>query len=220
VANELIALAEAGDQNYTDSTLLALRGWIQFARGEVSAAERDTRRAVELARALDLQAQSQAYCLGGSVALAMGRSEEAAELASDLAALGAPMVAALCAPFPTLADVAWLFHDLGRAAEFIEVVLDPDPIKSPWNDAARAICHGQLVGAADIIDQIGHTASAAYARLRAAEALAAAGKEAEAAAQRAQAEAFYRTVGAIRLIGNGATLDTASGDNLRASVDG
>ena len=220
VANELLALAEAGDPHYSDSPLLALRGWIEFARGDTSTAEHDTRRAVELARTSDLQAQSQAYCIGGAVALVMGHREEADELASDLAALGPPMVAALCAPFPTLAEVAWLFHDLGRAREFIEVVLDPDPIKSPWNDAARAICDGELVRAADIIDRIGHTASAAYARLRAAEALAAAEEDAKAAAQRAQAEAFYRTVGAIRFIGHGETLDTPSGDNLRAAVDG
>ena len=130
------------------------------------------------------------------------------------------MVAAMCAPFPTLAEVAWLFYDLGRAGEFIEVVLDPDPIKSPWNDAAQAICKGQFARAVDVIDRIGHPACAAYARLRAAQALAAAGEDAEAAAERAEAEAFYRPVGAIRLIGNGEALDTASGDNLRASMDG
>jgi tetratricopeptide (TPR) repeat protein len=109
VANELIALAEAGDPHYNDAQLLALRGWIEFARGDVSAAEHDTGRAVELARASDLQAQSQAFCIGGFVALATRRHDEADELAADLAALGPPMVPALCAPFPTLADVAWLF---------------------------------------------------------------------------------------------------------------
>jgi hypothetical protein len=192
VANELLALAEAGDPHYSDVQLLAVRGWIELGRGDLPAAERDTRRAVELARSSDIQAQSQAYCIGGSVALAAGRHAKAAELASDLVALGPPMVPALCSPFPTLAEVAWLFHDLGRPQEFMEIVLDPDPIKSPWSDAARAICDGELVRAADIIDDIGHTASAAYARLRAAEALAAAGEDAEAATQRAQAEAFYR----------------------------
>ena len=219
VANELLALAKAGDPHYSDSPLFALRGWIEFARGDEAAAGNDTGRAVKLARARDLQAQSQAYCIRGAVALATGRREEAAELASDLAALGPPMVPALGAPFPTLAEVAWLFHDLGRAEEFREIVLDPDPIKSPWNDAARAICDGELVRAADTIDRIGHTASAAYARLRAAEALAAAGEVAAAVAQRAPAEAFYRAVGAIRFIGKEETIDTASGDKLRASGD-
>jgi hypothetical protein len=185
----------------------------------VSAPEHDIRRAVELARGSDLQAHSQAYCIAGSVALATGRRGEADELASAVAALGPPMVAALCAPFPTLAEVAWLFHDLDRAGELGEVVLDPDPIGSPWNDAARAICDGEFVRAADIIDRIGHPASAAYTRLRGAEALAAAGEDGEAAEQRAQAEAFYRPVGAIRFLGNGEALDTPSGGDLRTSLD-
>jgi hypothetical protein len=200
VANELLALAQTGDPHYSDSPLLALRGWIEFARGDVAAAEHNTRRAVELARASDLQAQSQVYCIGGAVALASGRRDEADKLASDLVGLGSPMVAALCSPFSTLADVAWLFHDLDRATEFIGIVLDPDPIRSSWNDAARAICEGGLARAADIIELIGHTASAAYTRLRAAEALAAAGEHQAAAAQRAKAKSFYRNVGAIRFM--------------------
>ena len=60
--------------------------------------------------------------------------------------------------------------------------------------------NGDLVRAADIIDEIGHTAAAAYARLRAAGALAAEDKDAEAAAQRKQAESFYRQVGATRFL--------------------
>lgn len=210
VANELLALAEAGDPHYTDAQLLALRGWIQFARGDLSAAEYNTRGAIDLARISDLQAQLQAYCIGGSVALATGRREEADELASELAALGSPMVAGLCSPFPTLADIAWLFHDLGRATELIEVVLDPDPIKSPWNDAARAICEGELARAADVIERIGHTACAAYARLRAAEALSAAGDDAEAAVHRARAESFYREAGATRFVRECERLSAAS----------
>jgi class 3 adenylate cyclase len=198
--NELLALAQAGDPHYSDSPLLALRGWIEFARADVAAAQHDTRRAVELARASDLQAQSQVYCIGGAVALASGLRDEADELASDLVALGPPMVPALCSPFSTLTDVAWLFHDLDRATEFAGIVLDPDPIRSSWNDAARAICEGELPRAADIIELIGHTASAAYTRLRAAEALAAAGDHQDAAAQRAKAESFYRNVGALRFM--------------------
>jgi hypothetical protein len=88
LANELLALAEAGDPDYSDSPLLALRGWIAFARADIAAAAADIRRAVELARTRDLQAQSQAYCIGGLVAVATGRRDEADDLASDLAALG------------------------------------------------------------------------------------------------------------------------------------
>jgi hypothetical protein len=57
-----------------------------------------------------------------------------------------------------------------------------------------------LTKAADIIDDIGHTASAAYARLRAAAVLAAGGRDSEAAAQSARAEAFYRRVGAAHFV--------------------
>ena len=60
--------------------------------------------------------------------------------------------------------------------------------------------NGDLVRAADIIDEIGHPAGAAYARLRAAGVLAAEGKEAEAAAQQEQAGSFYQQVGATRFL--------------------
>jgi len=200
IADELIAAAEAGDPHYSDAPALALRGWIGLARDDAAAADRDSKRAAELARASDLQAQAQAYCIRAAVALAAGARDEADELTSELAAIGHPMVAGLCAPFPTLVDVAWVFRDLGRESEFREAVLDADPIKSPWNDASRAIVDDDLVRAADIIDGIGHRAAAAYARLRAAESFAATGQEAEAAVQRAQAESFYREVGAVRFV--------------------
>src|SRR5207249_5781648 len=165
----------------------------------------------------DLQAQAAAYCIRAAVAVAHGSPDEAGELASELSAIGPEMVAGLCAAFPSLVDVAWVFRDLGREREFRERVLDPDPIRSPWNDASHAVCDGDLVRAADIIDAIGHTAGAAYARLRAAKALAAAGREAEAAAQRKQAEPFYRDVGATRLVGALEALRGALKDSRRAS---
>jgi len=153
-----------------------------------------------LARASDLQAQAAAYPIRAAVALATGRRDEADRLAPELAAMGPAMVAGLCAPFPTLTAVAWVFRDLGREQELCELVLDPDPIKSPWNEASRAICEGDLARAVDIIDEVGHTAAAAYTRLRAAEAFGAVGEQHEAAAQRAQAEPFYQKVGAARFV--------------------
>jgi len=219
-ADELISLSESGDRAYSDAQVLSLRGWIRFARGDVAGADHDSEAAVTLARDSDVQAQAAAYCIRAGLANEAGRVEEANELVSQLAAIGVRMVGALNTPFPTLVGVAWVFRDLGREHEFAEAVLDADPIRSPWNDAARAICDGELTRAADIIDEIGHTAGAAYARLRAAEALAAADQEAAAAAQRAQAEAFYRTVEATHFVGNGDALGSASEDGLRASMDG
>jgi class 3 adenylate cyclase len=200
IADDLIAAAEVGNAHYTDAHMRALRAWIRFAREDSAGAEHDSAAAVAFARTADLQAQSAGYPIRAAIAIPAGRRDEANRLASEVTALGPAMVAALGFPFPTLVDVAWIFSDLGRANDFIEAVLDPDPIKSPWNDAARAICGGELARAADIIEDIGHKAAAAYARLRAAEALAAAGEHQDAAAQRAKAESFYRNVGAIQFM--------------------
>ena len=81
------------------------------------------------------------------------------------------LLPALCEPFPNLAEVGWLFHDLGREEDFT-AVLDATPIPSPWIDAARAIVAGEVDEAIRILERLGHPASLAHARRRAAEALA------------------------------------------------
>jgi class 3 adenylate cyclase/tetratricopeptide (TPR) repeat protein len=200
LADEAAARVDARDMHFTDAIVLSLRGWVHLARGDAARAGNDTKRATELARAADLQAQAGAYPIRAAVALAEGDRDEAEELVAALAAIGPALVAGLCAAFPSLTDVAWVFRDLGREREFWDAVLDPSPIKSPWRDASRAIVDGDLVRAADIIEGIGHTAAAAYARLRAAEALAADGRAVEAAAQYATAESFYGPLGATRFL--------------------
>ena len=118
-------------------------------------------------------------------------------------------VTALSSPFPTLADVAWVFRDLGREDEFAAAVLDTTPIDSPWVDAARAIIAGELTQAAKTISAIGHSAAAAYAGFRASEALAAEGRHDEARAAREEADRFHRAAGAVRFLGGSA--ETATG---------
>jgi class 3 adenylate cyclase len=196
VADELIAAAEAGSRHFTDAPTLSLRAWIRLARGDTAGADRDSEQAAELARASDAQAQAAALTVRAAVALALGKRSEAEAIATELMAIGPPLVSACCSPFSTFAAVAWVFRDLGREAEFTKSVLEPNPVDTPWVDAAHAITEGDLVRAADIVDGIGHRAAAAYARLRAADALAAAGRAAEAAAQRARADAFLREAGA------------------------
>jgi hypothetical protein len=78
---------------------------------------------------------------------------------------------ALCEPFPNLAEVAWLFRDLGRERDFT-ALLDATPIPSPWIDAARAIIGDDPALAVRVLERLGHTASLAHARRRAAEAMA------------------------------------------------
>jgi class 3 adenylate cyclase len=210
MADELIAAAEGGSAHYSDAVTFSLRAWMRLARGDEAGADRDSERAVVLARVSDVQAQSYAYNVRAAVALAARNRDEADGLASELVAIGPGMVGALNMPFPTLVDVAWVFRDLGREREFREVVLDATPIKSPWNDAARAIGDGDLGRAADIVDGIGHTAAAAYVRLRAAEAFAAEGRRPQAKTQFAQAQSFYRKAGAAAYLRRGEELVSAS----------
>jgi class 3 adenylate cyclase/tetratricopeptide (TPR) repeat protein len=198
--DEVAARVDAGETHFTDAMVLSLRGWILLARGDAAGAGIATQRAAQLAHAADLQVQAAAYPIRAAVALSDGERDEAEELASELIAMGPTMLPGLGEGFPSLTDAAWVFCNLGREHEFKEAMLDPSPIKSPWNDASRAIADGDLVRAADIVDGIGHGAAAAHAHLRAAEALAAAGDDAEAAEHRAAAEVFYRQAGATAFL--------------------
>ena len=199
--------AEAGDRHFTDPIVLSVRASIRFARGDAAGADADSGRAAELARASDAQAQAAAYSVRAAVALESGRRHEAEELASELAAIGRVLLPALNSPFPTFAEAAWVFKDLGREDEF-SAALDATPVQE------RAAV---LVRAAEIITAMGHAASAAYARLRATEVLAVAGRQPEAEAQFAQAESFYRKAGAAAYLRKGEELVRPSAARRRAS---
>jgi ATP/maltotriose-dependent transcriptional regulator MalT len=184
---------DQGRPVFSDGSLMSLRAWMRLARGDEQGANEDSNRAVAFARTSDIQAQASAFSVRPAIALALGMREEADRVASELLEWGEVMVGALGVPFPTLADAAWSLTDLGRQDEFAARVLDPDVIRSPWNDVARAICDGDFALAAKLLREMGHTAGAAYADLRAAEA--GAGE-----AHRPAAEGFYRGVGATAFL--------------------
>jgi hypothetical protein len=132
------------------------------------------------------------YTVRALVTLADGLTDDAAALAPEIAALGPVLLPALNNAFPTLADAAWVFRDLGREREFADAVLDPTPIDSPWLDAARAILAGDAVAAAELIERMGDRAAAAYARFRSGDPSA-----------RAKAALFYEQVGAVAFLDAG-----------------
>ena len=210
-ADELIAASEGEKPHYSDPQVLTLRAWIRMARGDSEGADSDTQRAVALARSSDLQAQAASYSVRASVLWATGRVDEANELVAELAEMGSRMVAALNTPFPSLVDVAWAFRNLGREREFAEAVVEQDVIGGPWNEAARAIGEGELVRAADVLDGMGHTAAAAFARLRAGGQLAESENVEAAEEELARAEAFYRRAGATAFLAEGQGLAAAAG---------
>ena len=199
-ADALVAQAESGDSDYTDAPVYSTRAWIRLARGDAAGADRDSGRAAELARVSDAQAQASGFTVRGLVALALGDRDEADACADDLLGLGSVTITALCSPFPTLADLAWLFRDLGREDELVTAILDPTPIESPWNDAARAIAEGELGRAAETIAELGNAAATAYARYRASEQLATAGDLEAGRSLRAAADEFHRAADARRFL--------------------
>ncbi|HSC48903.1 MAG TPA: AAA family ATPase [Gaiellaceae bacterium] len=200
VVNALVSQAESGSSDYSDGPAYALRAWIRLARGDDVGAERDSARAAEVGRASDSQAKAAAFPVRAAVAIALGDLDEAGACATDLLELGPVAVVALCSPFPTLADAAWILRDLGREDELSAAILDRTPIESPWVDAARAIAAGDLAQAAETIAELGNAAATAYARYRASEQLVAAGDLEAARALRAAADEFHRAVGAHRFL--------------------
>ncbi len=215
LAGEVIDDLADGRPDYSHPGMLALRAWILQARGDTILAERDSARAAALAMASDAQAQCQAFCVRAHIALASGNRREADELASKLLEIGTVMVPALCAPFPVLTDVAWLFRDLGRESELRDAVLSATPISCAWVDASKAVCDGNLAYATEIIGGIGHPAAAADAHRRTATALAASDDAAAAAAQRALAEPFYEAVGAVSALDDRAGFGSALPERRR-----
>jgi class 3 adenylate cyclase/tetratricopeptide (TPR) repeat protein len=209
IVDTVIAEADAGRSDYMDPMCFSLRAAVRLGRGDLAGAEADSERAVELARRSDAQAQAQAFTGRALVALAEGRLEEAAGLASDLTAMGPVLLPALCAPYPTLAEVAWVLRDLEHRDELF-ALLDATPLASPWVETGRAIAAGDLVRAAEILAELGHGACAAYASLRLAESLRAAGSKADGNVHLARALDFYRRAGATDYVSRGEALLSAS----------
>ena len=155
---------------------------------------------VRQARGLgDPQALGPALAARGLDLLARGATEEANVLADEVVALrdeegNAPY-------FTWLIDLGWLLHDLDRSAE-----LPSDPSGSLFHAGAELIVRGDFGGAADLFASKGMRTDEAYARLRAAEQLAGAERD----AQLQQALAFYRSVGATYYVRQGEALLAAT----------
>ena len=133
---------------------------------------------------------------------AEGATAALAELAGTSRALEAP-------PDGTwVAVVAFALLELGREAELRETVGEVG--SPPWREAALAVARGDLVGAADVLHEIGAATFEAHARVRAARRLAEEGRRAEASTQLSAALAFYRGVAATAAVREGEALLAAA----------
>src|SRR5204863_64051 len=102
--------------------------------------------------------------------------------------------------FGSLQDVRW------TRAEYVSELYS----LGRWDEALRAIVSGDFERAAAVCAEIGVAPDEAGARLRAAEALTAAGRRIEAGVQLERALAFYRSVDAERYISEAEVLLAAT----------
>jgi DNA-binding SARP family transcriptional activator/class 3 adenylate cyclase len=179
------------DAAYGEYAGKSVRAWIRLARGDLSGALEDSAAGLGFARRTkDASTCCQALALRARVLAEAGRQDEAVEIADE--ALELAMKPGILASFWT-ADLADALHELGRRDD---VAAREAQRATRWLVAARHLLAGSHVEAAESYAVIGARPEEAKARLRAAAALAGAGRHAEADRELGRALAFYREVGA------------------------
>jgi hypothetical protein len=108
-----------------------------------------------------------------------------------------------------LPDLAVVLEQLGRGDRLLEVAARAR-LRTPWLEAATAFARGDPEGAAEVYARLGARPEEAFARLRAAERLLAAGRPVEANVQGKLAMAFFRQAGATAYLRAGEALLVAS----------
>jgi hypothetical protein len=203
LCDEFIEHVERGSPHNSASELYSLRALIRVARGEEGALD-DARTAVALARrAQDARSLYPALAHAAEVAAALEQDAESDALVDELLAAGGPE------PYPayvTPLACAALLRGRPRDALARLAALGP----SPWLDAATAMLGGDHADAADRFAAIGVLPEEAYARLLAAESLAAAGQGAVAQLQVERCTAFFERVGATRYLDRCARLSVVA----------
>jgi hypothetical protein len=201
-------LGDRPASHYMDAATQYGRAMIRIARGEDEGALQDSADALELARSAgDPQILYPALSLRAHVLAVAGLQREAEEVVAELLQHLDRKPSSFAAYF--LVHLAFVLVPAGRSDELLSV-LDRVTMQTRWGDAVRRYVEGDPVGAADVFAEMGAVAEEAYMRLRAAEALVAAGRRPEADAQLKGALAFYSSVGATRYVAEAESLLTAS----------
>jgi tetratricopeptide (TPR) repeat protein len=208
-ADQFIAEAEAGSPHFMEPTCRLVRGLIRLARGDPPGALADATAAAEFATRLgDVEAVLPTLAFHAYALLANHRVQEAGARASELLAK-LTQTGALATSPDWSGQLAVVLYVLGRGDELLEPAASA-PIPTPWQQAATAIAAGRFEEAADRYAEIGSLPDEAFARLRTAEQLLGAGRQAEGTAQLQRAMAFYRQVGAAGYLREADALVAAS----------
>jgi len=192
-------LSEVGPAHALSRFAFEMRGRIRLARDDTRGALEDADVSLALARqGKDPQTLYPALSFAAVAVLEQGRAHDAESLADELLALR-PADSAIPHHVSPLFDLAWVLAALGRSEDLIEAT-DRAAARTLYVDAAAALARGNYLAAADIYAGMGTLPSEAFARLRAAEQLSAAGRGQEADQQLQPALAFWRSVDAKHFI--------------------
>ncbi len=195
-ADEFLAECEAGSPHYLEAEVRQRRASVRFARGDVAGAETDAATALELVREVkDPQLFHHVFASNIRLAVERGRLDAARDLSDELL----PTVG-VGARLDGLIELVWVAGHVGVAEALRDLLCGLEPATSLWLRAGREILDEQFEQAAETFAEIGCVPDEAEARLRAGLRLHAEGRRVEAEAQLERARAFYRQVGATRLL--------------------
>ena len=198
LADAFIAECEAGAPHTLQASVQCHRGSIRLARDDVAGAVADAERALQLGYEVQQPDRVfQSLALAVRVFAAAGDAARARTLASefDFRALGGRRRP----PAWSYMHFAWAATEIGVADE-LEQMLVEMPRQTRWVAAARAVLRGDYAQAAELFAAMGTRPHEAYAHLRSAGQLVAAGRRAEAEPPLERARSFFRSVGAARYL--------------------
>jgi tetratricopeptide (TPR) repeat protein len=188
-----IARIEGGAPHYLETQHRQSRSRIRLGRGDLAGALEDAERAVAAGReAGDPQALLPCLAERARALLAAGRREEAGADVSEILERNAAEPSLDWSWWILQASIVLTEH--GRGDDLL--ALGGEDLPSDWVRAARLWASGDLAGAADLLEKMGAAPDEAYARMKEAERLIAAGRRTDAEPFLARALELYRTMGA------------------------
>jgi class 3 adenylate cyclase len=201
LANSFLAAVE-GSTHYQEPMVRYVRAHIRYARGDIDGAFEDAELGTAAARsAADPQAIA-VLPMHATLLVDERRTEAASTLLDEV--LGSGFV-----DYYFALDFGLAMAVLGRGDE-LAARLEHADFGRGWQDAGHALAAGDFAGAAASFAELGLATYEAYARLRAAAGLVAAGRRREADEHLGRAVAFYQSVGATRYVREGEALLAAS----------
>jgi len=205
-ARDWLAALEGGQRHFIESNVRCVRSQIFAARGDLAGALAEDDLQLELARTLDPQAADPSLAVSAFVRALAGERTGAGQRIDELLRRWRDH---RMTPTFNPSDLAFATVLVDLADSFLAAASQARPTR--WLAAATAFARGEYAEAARLFEEIGSAPNAAYARLRGAEALVAAGLRTDADGELNQAVAFYRSVGARLFLRTAEELLAAAG---------